>query len=77
MSEKDLVEANLALVVQIAHQHSSDRVHILDLVITGNNALMQAVRAFADSDAENFSTYATSYIENAIVHAVDSGAHEK
>jgi RNA polymerase sigma factor (sigma-70 family) len=77
ISEKDLVEPNLALVVQIAQQHPSERVHILDLIQIGNQALVTALRAFADSDADNFSAYATSYIENAIVHAVDSSAHEK
>jgi RNA polymerase primary sigma factor len=59
VAEKDLLEANLALVVAIARKHPSDRIHILDLIIIGNNALMQAVRAFA-----------ALYIERAIEHAV-------
>jgi RNA polymerase primary sigma factor len=67
---KDLVEANLALVVSIVHQHPSDRLHILDLLVTGNNALMTAARAFADSDTGDFSAFATPFIENAIIHAV-------
>jgi RNA polymerase primary sigma factor len=77
IAEKDLVEANLTLVVSIAQEHRSEHIHILDLIQTGNQALLQAARAFADSDADNFSAYATSYIENAIVHAADSSAHEK
>ena len=40
-------------------------------------ALVIALRAFANSDGEDFSAYATPYIENFIAHAVDSGAHEK
>jgi len=70
IAEKDLVEANLALVVSIAEMHPSDQIHILDLITLGNNALMVAVRAFADSGAENFAAHAELYIERAIEHAV-------
>jgi RNA polymerase primary sigma factor len=70
VAEKDLVEANLALVVAIAKKHPSDRVHILDLIMVGNDALMQAVRAFADRGAGNFSAFAERYIEGAVEHAV-------
>jgi RNA polymerase primary sigma factor len=69
-AEKDLVEANLALVVSIAQAHPSDHVHILDLIVIGNSALFNALRAFLDSGSENFSAYATPFIENAILHAV-------
>jgi DNA-directed RNA polymerase specialized sigma subunit len=44
----------------------------LDVIIIGNNALMTAVRAFADSNAEDFSAFAAPFIERAIVHAVTS-----
>lgn len=67
---KDLVEVNLALVVTIAEKHPSDHFHILDLIQTGNQALLAAARTFADSDAEDFSAFAAPYIERAIVHAV-------
>src|SRR5258708_6350171 len=70
LAEKDLVEANLALVVAIAQKHPSDHIHILDLIIKGNDALILAVRAFADSGADNFSTYAAPFIEGAIAQAV-------
>ncbi len=70
VAKKDLVEANLALVVAITKKHPSDDIHILDLIIVGHNALMQAVRAFPDSNTENFSSFATLYIERAIEHAV-------
>lgn len=66
LAEKDLVEANLALVVSIAEKHSSDHVHILDLIVEGNTALLLAVPAFADSNAEDFPAYAAPYIERAI-----------
>ncbi len=70
IAEKDLVEANLALVVQIAQQHPSEHVHILDLIQMGNQALLAAVQAFANSDAEDFSAYAAPFVERAIEHAV-------
>jgi RNA polymerase primary sigma factor len=70
IAEKDLVEANLALVVSIVKKHPSDHIHILDLIIRGNDALMIAVRAFADSDADNFPAFAATFIERAIEHAV-------
>lgn len=69
-AEKDLVEANLALVVSIAQKHPSDQLHILDLIQLGNSALIVAVRAFPDSNADNFAAFATPYIESAIEHAV-------
>jgi len=69
-AEKDLVEANLALVVSIVEKHPCDHVHILDLIQTGNAALMTAVQAFADSNVENFSAFAAPYIERAVDHAV-------
>jgi RNA polymerase primary sigma factor len=70
IAEKDLVEANLALVVAIAQRHDSEHIHTLDLIIQGNNALMQAVRAFPVSDADSFSTFAATFVERAIEHAV-------
>jgi DNA-directed RNA polymerase sigma subunit (sigma70/sigma32) len=70
IAEKDLLEANLALVVSIVEKHPSDHIHILDLIICGNDALMIAVRAFADSDADNFPAFAATFIERAIEHAV-------
>src|SRR5579864_1657871 len=69
LAAKDLVEANLALVVSIARKHPSDRVHILDLIQIGNHALFSALRALVDSDADSFTAYATPFVENAIAHA--------
>jgi len=70
LAKKDLVEVNLAVVVSIAKTHPSDHIHILDLIQIGNEALFSAMRAFADSDADNFTEYARPFIENAIAHAV-------
>jgi len=72
VAEKDLVEANLRLVVSIVQKLPSDRVHILDLIEEGNRALMASVRAFVDSDAENFSAFAAPYIERAIMQTATS-----
>jgi DNA-directed RNA polymerase sigma subunit (sigma70/sigma32) len=65
-----LVEPNLALVVSVAQKHPSDHIRLLDVIITGNDALMTAVRAFADSNADNFSALAAPYVEGAIHHVV-------
>ena len=70
LAEKNLFEANLALVVAIAQKHPCEHIHIFDLMITGNNALFRALQAFAHSDAENFTAFATPFIENAIVHQI-------
>jgi DNA-directed RNA polymerase sigma subunit (sigma70/sigma32) len=69
LAMKDLVERVLPLVVCIAQKHTSDQIHILDLISTGNDALMQGARAFADSNADNFSAFAEPFIERAMVHA--------
>jgi DNA-directed RNA polymerase sigma subunit (sigma70/sigma32) len=70
VAEKDLVESVLPLVVEIAKKHPSDRLHILDLIQIGNQALFTAIRAFADSDSQHFAVYAEPFIEDAIRHAL-------
>jgi RNA polymerase primary sigma factor len=49
VAEKDLVEANLALVVAIVEKHPSDHIHILDLIVNCNGALFPAIRAVITS----------------------------
>lgn len=70
IATKDLVEANLALVVSIAQKYPSDRIHLLDLIQKGNDALLLSARAFASSNAQDFSAYAAPHIEHAIAQAV-------
>jgi RNA polymerase primary sigma factor len=70
VAEKDLVEANLALMVAIVEKHPSDRVHIFDLIVTGNHALLQAVHAFAERGSDNFFAFAEPFIDRAVEHAV-------
>lgn len=69
-AEWDLLESQLMLVVEIVKRHQSDRVHVLDLIQIGNNALFRAMRAFIESDAQGFAAFAEPFIENAIAHAV-------
>jgi|SRR5271165_1648654 len=65
-SEKTLMEANLELVVSIAEKNKNNRVHILDLIMKGNEGLLEALKSFANSTEDNFSAYAVPYIERAI-----------
>jgi RNA polymerase primary sigma factor len=65
-----LVEANLHLVVPIAERHSSAGVQLLDLIQTGNEGLLLALKTFTKSSCDNFSAYATTCIENAILRAI-------
>jgi|HubBroStandDraft_6_1064221.scaffolds.fasta_scaffold424677_2 RNA polymerase primary sigma factor len=69
-SRKTLMEANLELVVAIAQRHQDDRIYILDLIIKGNEGLLEALKSFAESTEGNFSAYAAPYIERAIADAV-------
>ncbi len=72
LARKRLVEANLQLVVSIAERYRNDRVHILDLVQKGNDALLDALRTFIDSDDTSFSVHAAPLIEGAIAEAATS-----
>lgn len=63
-----LMEANLSLVVSIAERYANDRIHVLDLIIEGNNALFTAFKAFRESDHHKFSAYAAPSVERAIAH---------
>src|SRR6185312_7178108 len=71
-ARKRLVEANLHLVVSIAERNRNDRVHFLDLIVKGNDALMGALQAFDASGEDNFPAYATACIERAIAQALAS-----
>jgi DNA-directed RNA polymerase sigma subunit (sigma70/sigma32) len=68
-SEKRLVETHLGLVVSIAGRYAGGSVHILDLIQSGNTALLDAVRNLGDFHDDRFSNFATLYIERAITEA--------
>ena len=63
---KDLVEANLHVVVAIAERYRNQGIHILDLIQTGNEGLLDAARALSNNNHGSFAEYATPYIERAI-----------
>lgn len=69
-AELRLVEGNLRLVASIAKRYRNDRIHVLDLIQTGNQGLMRAIATLGDSGENTFSAHAAAHIERAIAEAV-------
>jgi RNA polymerase primary sigma factor len=67
---KTLVEANLAMVVSIAERYARGNMHILDLVQTGNEGLLFALKTFPDHPNQSFSAYAAACVDAAIATAI-------